>query len=95
MIHVLRRVFERRSDVAFFEIGKIGQDVRRRGTTGQHVEHILHADPESANAGPATAHARGHRDSIERAHVVSTGRVQCNIFEVGFGLRCKAEDFHV
>ena len=66
--------FEYCCDVFGFEIGIIGQDLFPRRTGRQKVEDVLHADAKAADAWAATAHARGHRDSVYRAHVLSTVR---------------------
>ena len=64
---------ENGSNVLVLEIGIVGQDLLPRGAGGKDVEHVLHADTESANAGPTTAHIRRHRDSVYRAHMLSAG----------------------
>src|SRR5439155_1507388 len=50
--------FQDRRDVFRLEIRIVSDDLFACRAGSKKVEHILHADPESANAGPATAHAR-------------------------------------
>src|SRR5947209_7957329 len=62
---LLRRVFERGGDVTFFEIGKIAQDFGGRRSTGQDVEHILHAHAQAPDAGTPAKNLRVRGDAVE------------------------------
>jgi hypothetical protein len=61
-------------DVFRFEVRVIGKDLFAGRARGQKVEHVLHSDAKSPDARATTAHARIHRDSVYRAHVLSAGR---------------------
>jgi DNA-binding MarR family transcriptional regulator len=69
MIALTGREFEDRGDVGRFEIRVVAQDFFARRARGEQVEHVFHADAESADARAATADVRTHRDSFDGAHV--------------------------
>jgi hypothetical protein len=61
-------------DVFRFEVRVIGEDFFAAGAGGQKVEHVLHPDAEAANARAATTDVCAHRDSVNRAHVLSAAQ---------------------
>ena len=61
-------------DVFRFEVRIIGEDLFAGRAGGQKLEHVLHSDAKSPDAGATTAHVRIHRDSVYRAHVLSAGQ---------------------
>ena len=67
MIEVLRRVFQRSSDVLILQVWVIAQDFRPIGTAGKHVENVGHADALAADAGPPAEHLRIRGDTINPA----------------------------
>jgi hypothetical protein len=69
MIALTGREFEDRGDVGRLEIRIVAQDFFARRARGEQVEHVFHANAESADARAATADVRTHRDSFDGAHV--------------------------
>jgi hypothetical protein len=67
MVHVLCRVFERRSDIVILQIWKIREDIRTARTAREQVENILHPHPQAADTGPAAKNVRINGDAIEVA----------------------------
>src|SRR5207244_5124629 len=61
-------------DVFIFEVRIIGEDLFPGRTGGQKIEHVLHPDAEAANARAATTDVCAHRDSVNRAHVLSAAQ---------------------
>jgi hypothetical protein len=53
-------------DIVGFEIRVVRQDLFPRRTRSEEIEHILHANAETANARTAATHIRIHRDSVYR-----------------------------
>jgi hypothetical protein len=68
VIVLLGRELQDRGDVLGFKVGIIRQDLFSRGAGGEQLEHVLHADTKTSNAGTAPAHVGIHGDSVERAH---------------------------
>jgi hypothetical protein len=44
----MRRIFETRVDVGFFEVGKVLEDLLRRHPAGMHLQHMAHRDSHTA-----------------------------------------------
>ena len=54
------------SDVVFFEVRQVGDDLRGCHAAGHKVDDVRHGDAKAADRRPAGQHIRILRDSIER-----------------------------
>jgi hypothetical protein len=57
-------VFERRSNIVRFKVGKISEYLFFRSTAGEHVEDVFDADSHPANARTAATLTRVRGDPI-------------------------------
>lgn len=67
MIRIPGGVGDRGPDILGLQIGEILQDLLLRGPSGQHIQHVLHADTHPPDAGTATALSGIDRDALHKA----------------------------
>jgi len=75
VIVLLGRELQDRGDVLRFKVGIIRQDLFTRGAGSEQVEHVLHADAQTANARTASANVGTDGDPIERIHTDIVARL--------------------
>lgn len=64
MIRLLRRVLERRGDVARFQVRVVRKDFLVTCPCGEQIQDILHADAQATDAGTPSALLGTNGDAV-------------------------------
>ena len=65
--------FQNSRDVLGFQVRVVGKDLLVRRTRGEQIQDILHTNPKTANRRTTATNVRADRDSLDRAHVLTSG----------------------